>query len=738
MHLHDFQNFGIRGFSVNGFTLTNSTIDATASASAKNGTTDAADEDSMKFGTDDGSSNGVTGTLTITNSTISDGFENNFEIYNHTGSLTFTVSGSTFSKTSTVGPGNGGFRIQTDGSANVTGTITTSTFDQNRSRGIDLIQQGSGNMDIDIGQAGVAGSGGTFSDNGISVDIVQNGSGTLNFNVLNGTFTSANYATIFGAGGAGSAINIDRGGAASVVARGAFTGNIDNNNINNSDSGTGPGISVDINGTDNTGAANTFKLDGNTITHVQNFGILVATGDGNGLLNATITNNNVTTTLAGGLEAIRVNGGKTSSQAGSPGTPDNGTLNFDIHGNTVLASAAGGTTDIRVRQRFNVTDKIEGYGGSATDDAAVAAYLAGLNTHSGGGSATVSADHASTGFGTIAAVTEPPAPLLAFNGGVAAQTPTAGEMSLSAAELAAAVAAGMEYWAAAGLSPAQLATLQQVSYSIGDAPAGWLSASTAGHIAMSADGAGHGWFIDPTPFDSSEFANALSGTQLMANAADAPAGHMDLLTAVVHEMGQQLGLSDLTVPEERGDVMYVGLTDGERRLPSASDVNDINQNAIIDSATAAEAQLPDSASAGTGTIIVPGTPNDDTFHISQGSVIVAGGAGADTFIFEQAPTASIPHIADYSALEGDIIDVSAIASLPPLAAAPGAAPGPGASAVAMVRVAEDASGAFAALEVNSAGQWTEVAQLDGVHAGDAVTVIDATHQHQQVHAAWLA
>jgi hypothetical protein len=56
----------------------------------------------------------------------------------------------------------------------------------------------------------------------------------------------------------------------------------------------------------------------------------------------------------------------------------------------------------------------------------------------------------------------------------------------------------------------------------------------------------------------------------------------------------------------------------------------------------------------------------------------------------------------------------------------------------MVRVAEDGSGAFAALEVNHAGQWTEVAQLDGVHAGDAVAVIDATHQVQQLHAAWLA
>src|SRR4029453_10067989 len=87
MHLHDFQNFGIRGISVNDFTLSNSTIDATASASAKNGTPRAANGDSVKFGTDDRVTHGLTGTASITNTTIADGFESNFEVFNHTGSL---------------------------------------------------------------------------------------------------------------------------------------------------------------------------------------------------------------------------------------------------------------------------------------------------------------------------------------------------------------------------------------------------------------------------------------------------------------------------------------------------------------------------------------------------------------------------------------------------------------------------------------------------------------------------
>ncbi|RUY16646.1 hypothetical protein EN991_10630, partial [Mesorhizobium sp. M7A.F.Ca.US.005.03.2.1] len=407
LQLNDFDNFGIRGFEVNGFALTNSVVNAT---SGTNGTSAAADEGSISFRAADAAHNGLTGTVAITNSVIANGLEDNFNVFNNSGTLNITVSGSTFRDTSVGPPGNVGLLLQADGTANITGLVTNSSFLRNFARGIQLINNGSGNIDFDVGQAGVAGSGGTFTDNFVGVDMDQNGAGTYNFNVLNATFTTANYATLFGAGGAGSQINVNRGGAASPVVRGLFTGNILNNNINNADSGTGPGISVSVNGTATGSNTVTVKLDGNTVTHVANYGILVANGDGNGIVNATITNNTVSTTTAAALEAIRVNGGITSSQAGASGTPDNGTLTFDIHGNTLSVDPSAGVTDIRVRQRFNVIDKIEGYAGSATDDTAVQAYLASLNSHSGGGAATVAADHNNTGFGTIVGVTEPPLP----------------------------------------------------------------------------------------------------------------------------------------------------------------------------------------------------------------------------------------------------------------------------------------------------------------------------------------
>ncbi|MGL3211733.1 hypothetical protein [Bradyrhizobium sp. BR 1433] len=48
------------------------------------------------------------------------------------------------------------------------------------------------------------------------------------------------------------------------------------------------------------------------------------------------------------------------------------------------------------------------------------------------------------------------------------------------------------------------------------------------------------------------------------------------MTAVVHELGHVLGLPDLTSSSDANDLMYISLTDGERRLPTAADVTQAN------------------------------------------------------------------------------------------------------------------------------------------------------------------
>jgi VCBS repeat-containing protein len=730
MQLNNFQNFGIRGFDVNGFTLANSVVNAT---SGTNGNNAASDEGSISFRAADSAHNGLIGTVNITNSTIANGLEDNFNVFNNSGSLNITVSGSTFRDTSAGSPGNDGLLLESDNTANIIGLITNSSFLRNFANGVQVISNGSGNVDVDVGQAGVANSGGTFTDNFVGTNFDQNGSGTFNFNVLNAAFTTANYAALFGAGGAGSQINVNRGGGASVVSRGLFTGNIDNNTINNADSGTGPGISVSVNGTATGSNTTTVKIDSNNISHVANYGILVADGDGNGIVNATITNNTVSTTTAAALEAIRVNGGITSSQAGAPGTPDNGVLNFDIHGNTVSSDPSAGVSDIRVRQRFNFTDKIEGYGGSATDDAAVAAYLASLNTHSGGGAATVTADHSNTGFGTIVGVTEPPAPLMAALGGVQATTPTPGVTSLSQAELNTVVAAAIAQWAAAGASESQLALLQATTFSVADLAGNTIgNESSPAHITIDIDAAGHGWFVDATPGDNSEFTHALNagGTDLLTDPSNAAAGHLDLLTTVVHEMGHVLGLPDSTSAADVNDLMYISLVDGERRLPDAADVTQASAATFNFQAVGATAPAP----------VVTGTSGNDTIDAGQGGKVLVGGAGADNFVFANvdvhaATPPAITHVADYSVAQGDTFDFSALTAQFHASSLGDAM---------IVRAVEDPSGQFATLQVNTVdsslgikvgSNWVNVAQLDGAHAGDAVNVqIDS---HSAIHLAQI-
>jgi hypothetical protein len=63
-------------------------------------------------------------------------------------------------------------------------------------------------------------------------------------------------------------------------------------------------------------------------------------------------------------------------------------------------------------------------------------------------------------------------------------------------------------------------------------------------IVLSPDRAGYGWFVDPTPSQDEEFAggSALTGSPAL--------GREDLLTAVLHELGQIAGL-----PSDNGSVL---------------------------------------------------------------------------------------------------------------------------------------------------------------------------------------
>jgi len=83
------------------------------------------------------------------------------------------------------------------------------------------------------------------------------------------------------------------------------------------------------------------------------------------------------------------------------------------------------------------------------------------------------------------------------------------------------------------------------------------------------DAVGHGWFVDPAPGDDSEF--DANGFELSGSAAE---GHIDLLSALMHEFGHVLGLD-----HDDGAIMAESLATGVR-LPYG-DVSSTNEFAAL-------------------------------------------------------------------------------------------------------------------------------------------------------------
>src|SRR5205085_9027789 len=86
------------------------------------------------------------------------------------------------------------------------------------------------------------------------------------------------------------------------------------------------------------------------------------------------------------------------------------------------------------------------------------------------------------------------------------------------------------------------------------------------------------------PANDSQFSKVVSRTQRYTEPNLAPAGRVDLLTAVMHEMGHALGLPDTYTTESQDDVMYGFLMTGQRRLPRMNEA----EGAIPGSATHAQ------------------------------------------------------------------------------------------------------------------------------------------------------
>jgi hypothetical protein len=136
---------------------------------------------------------------------------------------------------------------------------------------------------------------------------------------------------------------------------------------------------------------------------------------------------------------------------------------------------------------------------------------------------------------------------------------------LSQAALDSIVSAALTRLQAAGVGEALLARLSAAQFQVSDLPAGelGLTSRSANLVQLDRTAAGRGWFVDPTPLADEEYVRSPSGA-LYAQAGTAAGDHMDLLTAVLHEMAHLAGVPDVSAASAPADLMGDQLGAGNR------------------------------------------------------------------------------------------------------------------------------------------------------------------------------
>jgi len=356
MSLHDFSNFAVLGYATNGFTLAGSTVNGT------NGSNALQDEASLHFC-------GLTGTASLTNDTITGGRKRNVDIRNTTGSLTFSMTGTTIGGNDAT-DGDDAMLLQTSGGS-LTATIGTSTFTSARG---DLFQfnlpSGSptgsltftGNT-LSNNHPAIVGGGGGMTVSGDSVG----GAATLAYTISNNTFRDAK----------GIALNVFKGDGA-----GAFSGTISGNTIGvpaTADSGSSQASGIQVVGTGS--GSHTVAITNNSIYQYNEAGILVRANQGSSAMNATITGN---TTANPGAFAFAGLFADVGALAG-----DSNSVCLGATANNLSAGDPFNFSDISLSQTGGVTTRLPGYAGTAFDTAAVGTFV--NNNNGGGNTVTVSA-----------------------------------------------------------------------------------------------------------------------------------------------------------------------------------------------------------------------------------------------------------------------------------------------------------------------------------------------------------
>ena len=578
MQLNDFDNFAILGTSVTNFTLTNSVVNGTNG----NTTAQAITEGGVVF-------HGLTGTATITSVQVSGALEDNFRIYNSSGSLTANFNSLTIGANS-LANGNDGLHLQTLSTASMTASVQNSFFTSSRGDLVQAANNGTGALSFTFNGNTLSNNHGGIATGGGGVTLNGGTTNTDTFTIANNSFKDS----------VGHGVLIVKQQGTSTL-NGSFTGNtIGVSGTANSGSKEGSGIKFQTVG----GGKLSFDVTGNQIYQYNNFGIEALAGGGAG--------------AQSGILALRVTGNTVANPGNTAGTltiPKNGFhLNlgtvpgdtFDAYltlggtggfANTLSASGidgvpatGAGDNDVRLRHRQSTTvhlygktgaSTVTGYSGGIYDTSAVQTFVTThnpssvvlANTSSSGGGyvgtpstpvtllldpalpaeAEEEVSIAATETATVVNAVEQPTAIPAIV--PAAITPETTPVSVSPASLTQGeldlwVLKARTIWEASGLTAEQSDLLKGLRFEVADLPNPRLGEADGRTIRVNRQAGGHRWGMDHD-FDASQ----------------PDEGSIDLLTTVLHEMGHALGLDDSYDPRDSSNLMYGYLGRGERRLP---------------------------------------------------------------------------------------------------------------------------------------------------------------------------
>jgi hypothetical protein len=544
----------------------------------------------------------LSGTATVNNTIIQFSETDALAIVNNEVSLNLTINGSTFQDSQTQssgGPANtngeGGFQFRSfsramlvNGVASTGGFVPVTTINVINSnflrlatQGIQVFSSDDSVLNLDVTGCNVDSGTGT----GTGLDLNADVSSIYSFNVINNPHIKSR---------GGAAVNI------TSFRSGHIEGRINNNPDIQVQSG--PGIPVRMVAQETSNLI--VQVDNNTVSNIngtEDTQIDVQSRFQSARADVTITRNTVTGEPTGVAGINIISGSSTAGESnitcadvGGNGLGNNVTnaagntlrgfrvRNSDLS-NTNRLYLAGFTSDTATTwiNRGNLPASSTEVAVSVTGTGVLPSAPPGgvcrqvdtpsdfLLAGEGGVEARrMSAATKSTErTGSAAFVQESGSPVVAAMPSNPALAATADRPDLSQEQLDRAVAEAISTWTASGLTDDQIATLRALVFEVADLSGQHLGEAHAGRIRVDRDAGGDGWFVEDDAREEAPFRNEVSATRRYTDPTAAPAGRMDLFTAILHEMGHALGLDDTYSGSDRDKLMYGFLTKGERRLP---------------------------------------------------------------------------------------------------------------------------------------------------------------------------